>query len=434
MRSKNKRWAALAAGLLLLGNLSVPAFAEEAEEAEEAYPANYDMEYYSRFQGQDMTINVYNWGEYIANGEDGSMDINKEFEELTGIKVNYTLFDTNESMYAKLKSGGSSYDVVIPSDYMISRMIDEGMLEPLNFENIPNFQYIDPQFVNPAYDPENLYSVPYTWGTVGIIYNYDMLGYDPDSWGVMWDEALAGQILQFSNVKDDINLTLLYLGYDMNSSDFDDLDDAAEALKQQKPLVQAYVMDQVFDKMQNNEAAVAPYYAGDAITMMEANPSLRFVIPKEGSMRFADAMVIPKLPDQSEESLKRKEAAEMYINFLNEPNVAAENIEYICYSTANTAALELLPDDVKNNPVAYPDAETLSRTYSQINLGDEANQYMDKLWTDIMSADQGYSEWAMPMFLVGALALSAFITWFRKDRKRRRERVEYTSLFEKQNY
>ena len=151
-------------------------------------------------------------------------------------------------------------------------------------------------------------------------------------------------------------------------------------------------------------------------------------------MRFSDAMVIPKLPDQSEESLKRKAAAEMYINFLNEPNVAAENIEYISYSTANTAALELLPEEVRNNPVAYPDAETLSRTYSQVNLGDEANQYMDKLWTDIMSADQGYSDWAMPLFLVSALALSGFITWFRKERKRRRERIEYTSLFEKKNY
>lgn len=168
--------------------MSMPAFAEDA---------TYDMEYYSKFKGDNITLNVYNWGEYISNGDDDTLDVNKEFERVTGIKVNYTQFDTNESLYAKLKSGGSSYDVVFPSDYMVSRMIDEDMLEELDMSNIPNFHYIDEKFVNPQYDTENKYSVPYTWGTVGIIYNYDKVGFDPIRWDVMWDEQFAGDILQF---------------------------------------------------------------------------------------------------------------------------------------------------------------------------------------------------------------------------------------------
>lgn len=410
------------ASVLVFSSMTLGVAAEET--------SGYDMDYYSQLKGKDVTINVYNWGEYISNGDDDSLDINALFEELTGIRINYTQFDTNESLYAKLKSGGTTYDVIFPSDYMVSRMIDEDMLEPLDFENIPNFQYISEKFKNPSYDPENLYSVPYTWGTVGLIYNYDMLGFDPDSWDIMWDENYAKQILQFSNSRDAFAIALLRLGYSINTEDKLELDQAAQMLKEEKPMVQAYVMDQIFDKMQGNEAAIAPYYAGDAINMMAVNDSLRFVIPKEGTNLFFDAVCIPKHKEDTEESRLRKLASEMYINFLNEPDIAAANIEYIQYSTPNDAALALLDEETRNNPIAYPSDEVLENTEVYVNLSEDTNLYLDQLWTQIMSAEAGYNYWSMPLFLLGALALSVFITIWKKNRRRRRDRFDYeTSNF-----
>ena len=411
-----KRILSVLLAALMLSSLSVTAFAEGRE-------PNYDEAYYSQLKGKDVSINVYNWGEYIANGDDGCMDINKEFEELTGITVNYTLFDTNESMYAKIKSGSSSYDVIFPSDYMVSRMIQEGMLSKLDYSLIPNFEYIDERFVNPEYDPLNEYSVPYTWGTVGLIYNYDKLGFDPTSWDILWDELYSGEILMFSNSRDALGLTLMRLGYDINSQEKLELDHAAAELKAQKPFVQAYVMDQIFDKMQGNEAALAPYYAGDAVNMMAENESLRFVIPEEGSNWFADAACIPAPSDSFDE--ERYLAAHMYINFLNEPNVAAENIEYIQYSTPNTAALALLDEETQNNPIIYPDDELLDSCQAYVNLSTETNMYMDTLWTDLMSAAPEYNEWAMPLFLAGCLAACVAITVGKKQYRRRKEQFSY---------
>ena len=417
-----KKLGLVMASVLVFSSMTLSVAAEET--------SGYDMYYYSQLKGKDVTINVYNWGEYISNGDDDSLDINALFEELTGIRINYTQFDTNESLYAKLKSGGTTYDVIFPSDYMVSRMIDEDMLEPLDFENIPNFQYISEKFKNPSYDPENLYSVPYTWGTVGLIYNYDMLGFDPDSWDIMWDENYAKQILQFSNSRDAFAIALLRLGYSINTEDKLELDQAAQMLKEEKPMVQAYVMDQIFDKMQGNEAAIAPYYAGDAINMMAVNDSLRFVIPKEGTNLFFDAVCIPKHKEDTEESRLRKLASEMYINFLNEPDIAAANIEYIQYSTPNDAALALLDEETRNNPIAYPSDEVLENTEVYVNLSEDTNLYLDQLWTQIMSAEAGYNYWSMPLFLLGALALSVFITIWKKNRRRRRERFDYeTSNF-----
>lgn len=417
-----KKLGLVMASVLVFSSMTLSVAAEET--------SGYDMDYYSQLKGKDVTINVYNWGEYISNGDDDSLDINALFEELTGIRINYTQFDTNESLYAKLKSGGTTYDVIFPSDYMVSRMIDEDMLEPLDFENIPNFQYISEKFKNPSYDPENLYSVPYTWGTVGLIYNYDMLGFDPDSWDIMWDENYAKQILQFSNSRDAFAIALLRLGYSINTEDKLELDQAAQMLKEEKPMVQAYVMDQIFDKMQGNEAAIAPYYAGDAINMMAVNDSLRFVIPKEGTNLFFDAVCIPKHKEDTEESRLRKLASEMYINFLNEPDIAAANIEYIQYSTPNDAALALLDEETRNNPIAYPSDELLENTEVYVNLSEDTNLYLDQLWTQIMSAEAGYNYWSMPLFLLGALALSVFITIWKKNRRRRRDRFDYeTSNF-----
>lgn len=417
-----KKLGLVMASVLVFSSMTLGVAAEET--------SGYDMDYYSQLKGKDVTINVYNWGEYISNGDDDSLDINALFEELTGIRINYTQFDTNESLYAKLKSGGTTYDVIFPSDYMVSRMIDEDMLEPLDFENIPNFQYISEKFKNPSYDPENFYSVPYTWGTVGLIYNYDMLGFDPDSWDIMWDENYAKQILQFSNSRDAFAIALLRLGYSINTEDKLELDQAAQMLKEEKPMVQAYVMDQIFDKMQGNEAAIAPYYAGDAINMMAVNDSLRFVIPKEGTNLFFDAVCIPKHKEDTEESRLRKLASEMYINFLNEPDIAAANIEYIQYSTPNDAALALLDEETRNNPIAYPGDEVLENTEVYVNLSEDTNLYLDQLWTQIMSAEAGYNYWSMPLFLLGALALSVFITIWKKNRRRRRDRFDYeTSNF-----
>ena len=328
-----------------------------------------------------VTINVYNWGEYISDGSDGLMDVNKEFEKRTGIKVNYQMFDTNEALYAKLKGSTESYDIIIPSDYMIDKMISEGMLEKLDFKNIPNYKYIGADYQNLSYDKNNEYSVPYTWGTVGLIYNKDKVKETPDSWSVLWDEQYKGQILMFDNQRDAMALALLKMGEDLNTTDQVVLTKAAEELKTQKPLVQAYVMDQIFNKMSNNEAALAPYYAGDAITMMEDNDRLGYVVPKEGTNRFVDALCIPK-------GAKHKKEAEAYINFLCDPKVSAANCEAIGYSTPNTEALKLLDPELRSNPIAYPSTAVLEKTQVFTNLPSETNLLYDKLWSEVRSEER----------------------------------------------
>ncbi len=372
-----------------------------------------DENYYTKFKDDNISINVYNWGEYISDGSDGSLDVNKAFEELTGIDVVYTTFASNEELYAKLKSGGVSYDIIIPSDYMIGRMIAEDMLEPLNFENIPNFSMIDKKFVNPAFDPENRYSVPYTWGVVGLIYNTQYISEeDAKSWDILWDERYMGDILMFSNSRDAFGIALKKLGYSFNTTDEDEINEAAELLKEQKPFVQAYVMDEIFDKMQGEEAAVAPYYAGDAITMIEANENLAFSIPKEGTNIFIDSMCIPK-------SAKQKEAAEMYINFMLETEVAAANCEYIGYSTPHAEALKTLDEEISSNPIAYPDDETLENTESFLYLPKATSDLYDKLWTQILSNDQRYNEWFVPILMVVCVAVSIGINIMRSIKKKR---------------
>ena len=362
---------------------------------------------------------VFNWGEYI---EPEVLDI---FEEETGIEVIYDEFETNESMYSKISAGASLYDLVCPSDYMISKMIAEDLLQPINWDNIPNRVHIGEEHWEQTigYDPELQYALPYTWGTVGLIYNYDKLGFDPTSWDILWDELYAGEILMFSNSRDAFGLTLMRLGYDINSQDTDQLDEAADELKAQKPLVQAYVMDQIFDKMQGNEAALAPYYAGDAVNMMAENESLRFVVPEEGSNWFADAACMPKYSNGVDAN--RYLAAHMYINFLNEPNVAAENIEYIQYSTPNSAAKALLDEETQNNPIIYPDDEVLDNCQAYVNLSTDTNLYMDTLWTDLMSSSPEYNEWAMPLFLMGCLAACVLITVGKKQYRRRKDQFSY---------
>lgn len=400
-----KLFAILMTVLIMAAGFTSASFAT----ADEDY--GYDMDYYGRFAGQGMEINVYNWGEYISDGEEGLMDINAEFTKLTGIKVNYLNYETNEGMYAKLKSGANSYDVIFPSDYMVSRLIEEGLVQEINFDNIPNMKYIDEAFLNPIYDPQQKYSIPYTWGRVGIIYNTKMVDYEVDSWDVLWDENLKGKILMFKNSRDAFGVALMKLGYDINTEDKDQLDEAADLLKEQKPLVQAYVMDQIFDKMQNNEAAAAVYYVGDYYIMAEVNEDLALYVPDATNL-FVDAVCIPS-------DAQNKEAAEMYINFLNEPQVAADNIEYICYSTANTAAKALLDEDVQNNEDIYPPAEDLANDTDYIHLSEDTNLYIDQLWTQILADEEGYNSWFMPAFLIVAVAAIAIALVLRKKRKSR---------------
>ncbi|MBQ8397362.1 MAG: spermidine/putrescine ABC transporter substrate-binding protein [Clostridia bacterium] len=400
---------ALFLALMILTALAIPA---SADDGLPAYAADYDWD---RLAGSNITLNVYNWGEYVSvdDGEEDSFDTIAEFEALTGIKVNYTNFASNEELYAKLKNGGSSYDIIIPSDYMIARMINEGMLETLNMDNIPNIKHLDPSFLGREYDPNDRYSVAYMWGTVGIIYNTTLVDPEDDveTWDILWNEKYAGDILMFSNSRDAFGIALKKLGYSFNTTDEDELNAAAEALKEQKLLVQAYVMDEIFDKMGGGEAALAPYYAGDAVTMIAENPDLSFAVPKEGTNLYVDAMCIPK-------GAKNKEAAEMFINFMCEPKVGVYNCNYIGYSTPSAAVREYLDAEIVENPIAYPADEVLDKAEVYLALPDATTKHIDNLWTEVLGTT-GSSPWMVPAMMVVCVGASAGINVWRGQKKRK---------------
>ncbi|MCI8405818.1 MAG: ABC transporter substrate-binding protein [Oscillospiraceae bacterium] len=363
---------------------------------------------------EQTKLYVYNWGEYISNGDDGSLDIIGEFERLNpDIDVVYTTFDTNEAMYAKIASGSANYDVIIPSDYMIGRMIQEDMLAKLDFGNIPNYQYIDEQFKNREYDPGNEYSVPYTWGTVGIIYNTALVDKPVESWDILWDPDYTGQILMFDNPRDAFGIALKKLGYSQNTTDPSQLDEATQLLKDQKPVVQAYVMDQIFAKMSSGEAAIAPYYAGDFFTMQADNPDLDFCVPKEGTNLFFDAMVVPK-------TSQNKALAERFINFMLEPEIALENIEFIGYSTPMTVVREMLDEEVRESPISYPSEEILSKCDTFVNLDAATNESLQERWTDILSSSGEGSMLSVAVLCAAAvLAAAAFVFLMIRKKKNR---------------
>ena len=318
---------------------------------------------------------VYNWGEYI------DPDVLDQFEEETGIEVVYEEFETNEIMYPKVSSGAIAYDVICPSDYMIQRMIDEDMLYELNYDNIPNISNMDETYLKQAeeFDPGNRYSVPYCWGTVGILYNKTMVKEPIDSWDVLWDETYADNILMQDSVRDAFAVALKKLGYSLNSTDEGELEEAKNLLIEQKPLVQAYVIDQVRDKMIGNEAAIGVIYSGEAIYTQRENENLEYVIPKEGSNVWIDGWVIPK-------NAEHKENAEAFINFLCEPEIALKNFEYITYSTPNKAARELIEDeDIRNSTIAFPTAEMLENCETFQYLGDEVDAIYNEKWKEIKS-------------------------------------------------
>lgn len=338
----------------------------------------------SKNNDNQVTLNVYNWGEFISDGSDGSLDVNKEFTRLTGIKVNYSTFQNNESLFAKIKNGGTKYDVIIPSDYMISKMIENDMLAKIDFSKISNKVYIDKTFENPVYDPKNEYSVPYVWGTVGIIYNekYVKEKEHEIDWNIFWNEKYKNKILMFDNPRDSFAISQFALNLSVNSLNEDNWEKAAEKLKQQKPLVQAYVMDQIFDKMGNEEAYLAPYYAGDAMNLVKKNKNLKFTIPKSGTTKFVDAMCIPKNCEHFDEALK-------YIDFMCTPRVSKANSEKTGYFSPEEtvrSSRELLPEETKiQKQIEY--FETNLQVFN--NLPDVLNKKVEDLWVVIKVGKEG---------------------------------------------
>ena len=319
---------------------------------------------------------VYNWGEYI------DPEVLTMFEEETGIDIVYEEFETNEILYPKISSGAIAYDVICPSDYMIQRMIENYLLSEINFDNIPNLKNIGKQYLEQSrqFDPENKYSVPYCWGTVGILYNKMMVDEPVDSWSILWDPKYKDNILMQDSVRDAFGVTLKYLGYSLNSTDLDELTEAKNLLIEQKPLVQAYVIDQVRDKMIGNEAALGVIYSGEAIYTQKENPNLEYVIPKEGSNIWIDSWVIPK-------NAEHKENAEKFINFLCRPDIALMNFEYITYSTPNEAARELIEDEsIRNSEIAFPDLSKYDNLETFQYLGTEADQVYGDLWNKVKSS------------------------------------------------
>jgi len=398
-----KKILSLILALLLFLTLT-PVFALDGLETEPSY--------YTRFANDNITLEVYNWGEYISDGADDSMNVIEEFTKLTGIEVNYTNFASNEEMHTKIAEGGVQYDVLIPSDYMIARMIEEGLLEKLDFDNIPNFALLDDSVKNREFDPSNEYSVPYMSGMVGIIYNTTMVKGEVDSWDILWDQNYSGKILMFDNPRDAFGIALLRLGYSVNTTDADEIAEAAQSLKDQRPLVQRYVMDQVFNIMEAGNAAVAPYYAGDAITMIDANPDLAFAIPKEGTNFFIDAMVVPK-------GSPHKEAAEMFINFMCEPVISAANAEYIGYSTPIPQARDMLDMPEEFYAIAYPSEEVLRNTEVFRHLPEETNELMAAYWVEIKADNKSAQQWVAVILCV-VLVLAALIIMVVRIRKKKR--------------
>ena len=338
-----------------------------------------------------LTLNVYNWGEYISDGSEGSFDTVREFEkwyeETYGQKVtvNYSTFASNEDMYSKIASGAVSYDVIVPSDYMIARMAQEGLLLPLDFDNIPNYSQIDETFRGLYYDPENLYSVPYTYGIVGVIYDANVVDEaDIGGWELMWNEKYSGRILQFNNPRDAFGTAMYKLGIDVNTTDKAAWDQAYQELLTQRPLVYSYVMDEIYNMMESGEAAVGAYYAGDYFTMVDAqaeNVDLQFYYPAQTNF-YVDAMCIPSCA-------KNKELAEIFINYMLSEEPAIANAEYTYYASPNSAVYEnedYIAEMGDAMEVLYPDLGDFSAQYNRLafrNMDADMLSYMTTLWENV---------------------------------------------------
>ena len=374
MIKKKKRLLAgilivLAVIALVFGGGSEPEAPQEEEEEESVPFATMPA---SPVPMTGETISVYNWGDYI---DSEVIDI---FEAETGIKVIYETFETNEDMYAKIAMGGSSYDVIFPSDYMVERMIQEQLLQPVNWNNVLNVKNIDPRFMNESYDPEGRYAVPYTWGTMGVLYNTEMVIGEPDSWDVLLDDTYKMDMFMLNAPRDTMAIALVMCGHDLNSTDPADLADAKELLIRQKPLVLAYVVDEVKDKMIAGEATVALVWSGDATYCMSESDELNYFVPKEGSNLFYDAMCIPH-------NARNVSGAEKFIDFMCRADIAAMNYDYVGYAIPNMAAIEVWGAEEYNaSPVNNPPQETLDKCQVFKYLGDKTKLY-DTIWTEIIS-------------------------------------------------
>ena len=351
---------------------------------EKLNPVIENLEYYTNHDLAGTQLYVYNWGEYMDDGSGGedSIDLNLAFEAITGIEVIYDTYDSNEAMYATLAGGGIAYDIIIPSDYMIERLIKEDRIQPLDFSKIPNFHYIDEQYLNPAYDPTGAYSVPYAGGYLGVIYNNTMVDEaDVDgTWSLLWNDKYKGQILGIDNARDALGIAMYSLGIDVNTTNIADWDRAAEKLSKQVPLLQGWYMDQIFNKMEGENAAIAVYYAGDYLTMVDdmgdAGDHLSFYMPEEGTNIYFDAMCVCK-------DSPNYEAAMLYINFMLDPYIAWLNAEYICYTCPNTAVLENEEYSLRDEEVLYPEVGVKATYYQHL---DEATvAYYEQLWNKIKS-------------------------------------------------
>lgn len=356
--------------LLLLSVMPTTALADDE------YFTQEQIDYYKNLGLQGTTVNVYNWGEYISDGSEGSMDVIYQFERLTGAKVNYTNFESNENMYSKLSGGGVSYDVIVPSDYMIDRLIDEDMLLPLDYDNIPNMKYINEKYSHLYYDPDQIYTVTYNVGTTVLIYNKKLVSEKPTSWNVLWDEQYRDKVLMFNNPRDAFAIAQAVLGQDFNSNYEQDWAQAAELLAKQKDLVNpVYVMDEVFNLMESGEYAFATYYAGDYLLMLENNEDLDYCYPEEGVNEFYDALCIPNCS-------KNKKGGEAFINFMHEPQVAYENCEYIYYHSPNVTVENNEESSLYEEPVIY--SENI-KTQVFKNLPQNIIELENNLWTQVKS-------------------------------------------------
>lgn len=320
-------------------------------------------------QGYYNKLNVYNWGDYI------DPQVLEDFEEEYGIKVNYENYANNEEMLAKIQAGGTEYDVIFPSEYMVEAMIKQGLLLELDMNNLPNMKNIGEQFKNLPYDPDNKYSVPYFWGTMGIIYNTKKVEGQVDSWNILWDEKYKGDILMLDSSRDTIGIALKRLGYSLNTRSLEELEKAKVELMNQKPLVKAYEVDAYKDMMIAGEAAMALTWSGDAMLLVEENPDLAYVIPKEGTNLWFDAMAIPT-------TSQHKREAELFIDYMLRPEVAAKCAEYVMYATPNEAAKALLSEEVIEDELAYPKGDIMEKGEVFIDLGEFTTEY-DRVWTEI---------------------------------------------------
>ncbi len=359
--------------LLMILSVCTTAFADTEEEVF----TDEQIEYYANLGLQGTTVNVYNWGEYISDGTEGTMDVVAEFERLTGAKLNYTNYESNENMYSKLAGGGVSYDVIVPSDYMISRLIDEGMLVEINWENVPNLKYIADEYQHLYFDPEQKYSICYNVGTTVLIYNTKLVDEVPDSWRILWDEKYDGKILMFNNSRDAFGIAQAILGQNFNSVDESDWNDAADLLAEQKDKTHPiYVMDEIFNLMESGEYAFATYYAGDYVLMSENNPDLAYCFPKEGLNIFYDAFCIPTC-------VQNKKGAEAFINFMQEPQVALANAEFIYYASPNLTVINNEEYSLYQNETVYPEVMPDGQYFE--NLPQNILELQADLWTGVKS-------------------------------------------------